>query len=213
MTTTTTPPEDLERPVSPHTAAILLLLYEEPRSVREISEMLGLKESVVRRILNYFRKKGWTARNSPYWTLTKVGRSYVQKYYKYLLRTSSKTYNLPLISDEQNRTEAYTSVHRRTEPYTNLTTRLNSCLEALISELQVELSEEARQLLEDLITNFVERGSSYLYAHILIERQGWDRTTLMRAALELKGYGIAYIWKDGKIGLRKPVQHLISFIC
>lgn len=73
--------EDLERIPSRSSAAILLALYRLGRATsRRVAEEAGVDMRTFWSRVGYWRRKGWVARDGPFWVLTELGRAMVEKY-------------------------------------------------------------------------------------------------------------------------------------
>ncbi len=190
--------------VSPVTASILLLLYDNGSlTTSEIAEILGLRTEQVSPYLYYYYKvKGWVTRNSFAWTLTQLGRSIVLKYKDYFKRLS------PLYSLKSRYKVFNSSDYKDLERSIKISKDkiLSKKLEKLfenIMGLGVDLSREERLIIEKLLEWKVKRGKWYVCAESPEELSELLNINIDVEALKhLEKLGIIYRYYD-----RRNKQH------
>lgn len=209
------PAEDLKRPItSPVTAALLLTLLESGWATtemlaEEVERLTGrrMRAKDLLRYLRYYQQKGWVTSASPLWSLTDEGRCFVLKYERWLRRLVGDLSQKPTVGEsfvwhtEPDGTVSYGIPKTAKE-------RLNDVIDRLRPYLR-NGDEEA--VLRVLVANYLETGSTYMYVDELAEELESSPSWLYQHVLRrMRGRGLIYVWRDGKVGLGRLVRRVLG---
>ncbi len=216
------------RPRSRVVEAIAVLLLARPMRAAEIAQALGYPVNYVTSYLSYWRVRGLFEYENGFWRLTERGVRFAQSVlerevservsqYVALARSILGGEQVGRAANREGGEPAVTSssgAQRFTAARTGAAggeplegDRL-VCAEALLEAL--DLTEEEREVLDQLLTHYLKWGTTYTYVEALEEALSADRAWLLRVLRSLQSKGLIYIYSDRRLGVRVGLSRRVK---
>jgi hypothetical protein len=205
--------------------AIAVLLLARPMRVAEIAQVLGKPPRYISSYLSYWRVRGLFDYENGYWVLTPEGEEYARTILEREMNTRVAQYATlarQILEAEQvkatikGETGYYRggesgAIQRFIASHTSLSANkqqerssipVAACVRAVLAQLEGDLDDEERQIVEYMLQHYAKWGSTYTYADQLARDLSADTLWLLQVARRLQSKGLIYIYNDKRLGMR-----------
>ncbi|MCE4615370.1 MAG: replication initiator protein WhiP [Desulfurococcales archaeon] len=219
--------------------AALVLLLSKPMRAAEIAQVVGVETKYVSSYLSYWRTRGYLEYSNGLWYLTPKGEDYAKSIVERTLATRFSEYvaiakqllgenkhqtknhkKKPLRSQETS--ELLSFIVNQTKQSDNKPQKIRVQLgnidpQCVFNILKQRLNEEELEVLQILVDNLANWGSSYMYLDQIQEKLHAELPFILKVTRDLQTKQIVYIYNDRRLGIRvgftRRVKAYIEDMC
>jgi hypothetical protein len=204
--------------------AALVLLLSKPMRAAEIAQIVGVETKYVSSYLSYWRTRGYLEYSNGLWYLTPKGEDYAKSIVERTLATRFSEYvaiakqllgersyqtmnNKKKTSKSQETSELLSFIVNQTKQSDNKPQKTQIRLgdidpDCVYNILKPGLTEEELEVIQVLVENLANWGSSYMYLDQIQGKLQAELPFILRVIRDLQTKQIVYIYNDRRLGMR-----------